>query len=201
MKQCYCISTVQASRISGRAHEQKLVIERSREETEERNCSEVCLLHPEAPLIHNVICWETTSAVEPCLAWVVALMGLISSHSFVSWSTQVVLSELLMALEAVKPIETPRSYFFSLLWCIGIKWNSGKNWKPNMWTPSKTIKSQEFRIYSLWHCWRVYKLKNSMKTAANLPICMSFKQRCTCYFSHAEYCLKQGSFHIACFFF
>lgn len=37
VRQCYCVSTVRASGISGLAHEQKLVIELSREETEERN--------------------------------------------------------------------------------------------------------------------------------------------------------------------
>lgn len=79
VKQCYCTSTVQASTIGGLAHEQKLVIEMSREETEERNCSVVCLLHPETPLINNVMCWEMAGTAEPCWAWLVLLMGLISS--------------------------------------------------------------------------------------------------------------------------
>lgn len=76
MKQWYCVSTVQASsRVSGLVHEQKLVIEMSREETEARKCSEVCLLHPGAALMNNVVCWEAAGTAEPCLAWVVPLFG------------------------------------------------------------------------------------------------------------------------------
>lgn len=38
------------------------------------------------------------------------------------------------------------------------------------------------------------------KMSAKVSICMSFKQHCTWYFSHAEYCLKQGGYHIVCSF-
>lgn len=89
VKQCCCLSTVQLGRISGLAHEQKLVTEMSREETEERNCSEVCLWHPEAPLMNDVI-RVLGDGRYSCFSWVVPLTGLIFSPSFVSWSIQVV---------------------------------------------------------------------------------------------------------------
>lgn len=131
MKQCYCVSTVQASRSSGLAREQKLVIETSREEAEERNCSEVHLLHPEPPLMNNITYWEMAGGAEPCLSLGAASFG-FDLQPFLCFLGHPGNFRELMALETVKPVGTPRGYFFSFLWCMGIKWNSGKNQKPNM---------------------------------------------------------------------